>query len=249
VKIWLRLILLISNGLISSNTHAEEALVAVAVNFVPTMRQLVSEFESKTTHRITIVSGSTGQLYAQILNKAPYHIFLAADQERPAQLLKQDLAVEGTQFTYALGKLVLWTNSPKLKSNLSLNSVNGDYNHFAIANPLLAPYGVAAKQTLMSLGLWDVLQPKLVMGQNVSQAYAMISTLNAEIGLIALSNLVAHNKNGVSILIPENLYTPIFQDGVLTNEGAFNLAALSMIEFLKGYQASRIIIRGGYELP
>jgi molybdate transport system substrate-binding protein len=249
VRGWLSHILIASGGLVSLAAYGDHARVAVAANFVLTMQQLETAFEAKTLHQLTIVSGSTGQLYAQILNGAPYHLFLAADQKRPAHLLTNGAAVDGSQFTYALGKLALWTNEKKLEATLNLDTISGDYRYLAIANPLLAPYGIAAREALLALGQWDSLQPKIVFGQNVGQAYAMVSTRNAEIGLIALSSVVAHPENGASVLIPESYYSPIRQDAVLLNTGTSNPAALEFIKFLQSPQSHEIIIQGGHALP
>jgi|TARA_B110000116_G_C16788871_1_gene562565 molybdate transport system substrate-binding protein len=249
VRGWLSRILIASTGLVALAAYGDHARVAVAANFVLTMQQLETVFEAETLHQLTVVSGSTGQLYAQILNEAPYHVFLSADQKRPAHLLTHGSAVSGSQFTYALGKLVLWTNEEKLGTVLDLNAISGDYRYLAIANPRLAPYGIAAREVLLALGQWDSLQSKIVFGQNVSQTYAMVSTRNAEIGLVALSSIVAHPEDGSSILIPENYYSPIRQDAVLLNTGTSNPAAIEFIKFLQSPQAHEIIINGGHGLP
>jgi len=249
VRGWLSRIFLVSSGLLSLAAYSDHAHVAVASNFALTMQRLEAVFEAETPHQLTVVFGSTGQLYAQILNEAPYHLFLAADQKRPAQLLTNGSAVNGSQFTYALGKLVLWTNEVALESDLNLNSISGNYRHLAIANPLLAPYGIAAKETLLALGHWSSLQSKIVFGQNVGQTYAMVSTRNAEIGLVALSNVVARPESGTCLLIPKNYYSPIRQDVVLLNTGASNPAAIEFIKFLQSPKAKDIIIKGGYEYP
>ena len=246
---WLNCIFIASSGLSSLAAYSDHAHIAVASNFALTMHRLEAVFEAETPHELTTVFGSTGQLYAQILNKAPYHLFLAADQKRPAQLLTNGSAVSGSQFTYALGKLVLWTNEAAQESNLNLNSISGDYRHLAVANPLLAPYGIAAKETLLALGQWNSLQSKIIFGQNVSQTYAMVSTRNAEIGLVALSNVVARPENGTSVLIPKNYYSPIRQDVVVLKTGASNPSAIAFIKFLQSPKAKDMIIEGGYELP
>ena len=224
--------------------------VAVAANFALPMQRLEMQFENTTPHEITAVTGSTGQLFAQVLNGAPYDVFLAADRERPTRLVEQGTAVTDTQFTYALGQLTLWTREPTLTGDRSLDLLtSGKFRRLAIANPRLAPYGLAAQQTLEALGLWEALQSKIVRGENVAQTFAMVETQNAELGLVAHSSVIAYSGGHTVVRIPEAHHDPIRQDAVLLTRGETNLAALEFIRFLQGAQARTLIREAGYLLP
>ncbi len=237
-------------GLLASGARGEQVTVAVATNFFSTMTSLEALFETSGQHELTAVGGSTGQLYAQALNGAPYDVFLAADQSRPARLTEEGLAVGDTQFTYALGRLVLWTREPSLAASLSLELLAGsEFRRLAIANPLLAPYGVAAEQTLASLDLWAALQPRIVRGENIGQAFAMVETRNAELGLVALSSALAYADSSAHVVVPSNTYEPIRQDAILLTRGRENRAALAFMRFLRDPQARRIIDEAGYSSP
>jgi molybdate transport system substrate-binding protein len=250
VKSWLSYTLLIIVGLATQPSRGEQITVAVAANFALPMERLETLFENVTQHELIAVSGSTGQLYAQILNGAPYDIFLAADRERPNKLIQNGSAVAGTQFTYALGQLSLWTRDPLLANNLSLDILaSSNFRRLAIANPLLAPYGIAAQQTLDTMGLWQALQIKIVRGESVNQAFAMVETRNAELGLVALSNTIAYTNLAASVLVPPGYYAPIRQDAILLTRGEQNSAALAFIHFLRNTEAREIIRDAGYSLP
>lgn len=214
------------------------------------MKELVSEFERTTAHEVTTVLGSTGQLYAQILNGAPYDVFLAADYDRPALLGRHGPAESDTQFTYALGQLVLWTAEPRLVSDFSLSTLTmDDYRHLAIANPLLAPYGLAAMEVLENLGLWESHQLRIVRGENIGQTFSMVSTRNAELGLIALSLALTYVGPATYATIPPEYYEPIRQDAILLSHGRENAAAIAFLSFLNEAGARRIILASGYRLP
>ena len=237
-------------GLIGLPASGDEVIVAVATNFALPMQGLETHFENTTPHEITAVTGSTGQLYAQVLNGAPYDIFLAADRDRPTRLVEQGAAVIDTQFTYALGQLTLWTREPSLTSDLNLDVLaSAEFRRLAIANPRLAPYGLAAQQTLEALGLWELLQAKIVRGENVAQAFAMVETRNAELGLVAHSSVIAYSGGGAAVRIPATTHAPIRQDAVLLMRGETNPAALEFIRFLQGAQARTLISEAGYLLP
>ena len=232
-----------------SGASGEQATVAVAANFAWPMAELEAAFEAGGAHGLTTVSGSTGQLYSQIVNGAPYDIFLAADQARPRELFLGGLA-DGSPFTYAIGRLVLWTRDPELASNLSPDTLrDGPFRRLAIANPILAPYGVAARKTLQFMKLWEPLQSKIVFGENVGQAFAMAETRNAELGLVALSAAVAYSGSAAYAAVPSEYHSPIRQDAILLNRGRDNPAALAFIGFLQGADAGRIIAAAGFELP
>lgn len=208
------------------------ALVAVAENFAKTAAGLLPAFEVETGYKITLSSGSTGQLYGQVINGAPYDAFLAADQARPALLEQAGLSLH--RITFARGLLALM-HTTGVASEASLH---GDFRHLAIANPALAPYGLAAKQVLETLELWQALQGRIVMGQNVGQAYALVASGNAELGLVARSYVL-----GSSWAVPEEYYTPILQDAVLLRE---NRAAAAFLNYLETERAQAAIRAAGY---
>lgn len=231
-----------------SGVNAERATVAVASNFAWPMGDLEALFEADGIHELTVASGSTGQLYAQIVNGAPYDVFLAADRERPRRLAEEGSGDE--PFAYALGRLVLWTREPGFANGLTLNVLTGgNIRRLAIANPRLAPYGVAARQTLQTLDLWGSLQSKIVLGENVAQAFAMAETRNAEFGLVALAMAVAYPGEAAYVMVPADYHGPIRQDAILLNRGRDNPAALAFIDFLRGIDARRSIAEAGFELP
>lgn len=217
--------------------------VAVATNFYTVALELEKQFEAQSRADISIASGSTGQLYGQIKNGAPHDIFLAADQTRPKKLIEDGFAQD--HFTYALGQLVLWSKSQEAL-NLAMLS-DSDYGHLAIANPKLAPYGFAAQDVISDLDISD----KIVMGENIGQAFSLVETGNAEFGFISLSQIIAKDNkvSGGYWIVPEQLYTPITQDAVLLKRGADNPAAQAFYEFLKSETARDIIKEAGYKLP
>lgn len=233
----------------SPSVQADEALVAVATNFARAAGQLESSFEQNTQHDVTITTGSTGILYAQILNGAPYDALLAADAERPALLLESTDAVEGSAFTYALGSLVLWSASPAaIQSDLRSTLVQDDVSALAIANPALAPYGAASREALQSLGVWDTVRDRIVMGENVGQTMALIATGNAAIGIVSRSQVVnGETLPGQKYLpVPQNLHERIRQDAVLLQHGSKNRAARDFLEFIKSTEGQAVIESNGY---
>ena len=237
-----------------SNVQAEQATVAAAANFAWPMGELEALFEAEGVHELTVVHGSTGQLYAQIVNGAPYDVFLSADRERPRRLTEASLG--NAPFAYALGRLALWTREQRFADGLTLDALTtSDFRRLAIANPRLAPYGVAARETLQAMGLWETLQAKIVFGENVGQAFAMAETRNAEFGLVALSAAVSYmdddadRSRAAYVTVPPEHHGPIRQDAILLNRGRDNPTALAFIEFLQGMDARRIIAAAGFELP
>jgi molybdate transport system substrate-binding protein len=229
---------------------AETATVAVAANFSAPLEALAEQFERDTGDEITIAAGSTGQLYAQITNGAPFDVFLAADQRRPELLAREKLGDPRTRFTYAVGRLVLWTRRVDEFPDLSLDVLRtDDFRWLAIANPRLAPYGAAARQALESLGLWDSLQPRIVQGQNIAQAFAMAESRSADLGLVALSQAVAYPGRAAYVRVPTGLYDPIRQDAILLEHGRANPAAAAFMQFLAGPEAAAVITEFGYSLP
>ncbi len=224
---------------------AAETNIAVAANFTDAAREIGAAFKVKTGHDAVFSFGSSGQLYTQITQDAPFQIMLSADDERPKKAVADGLGVPGSPFTYAIGKLVLWSKQPGLVQGEATLTRAG-FNKLSICNPVAAPYGAAAVQTMKSLKLYESLEPKFVVGANISQAYQFVQTGNAEIGFVALSQVV-DDKTGSRWTVPQGLYTPIRQDAVLLKKGADNPAATAFMAFLKGPEAKAIIEAYGYE--
>jgi molybdate transport system substrate-binding protein len=227
--------------------HAEEITIAVAANFNFAMEELVTAFETESGHKVNVAYGSSGRLYAQIVNGAPYQLFFSADQEKPQALVEEGLAEESNHFTYAVGTLLLWW----LESDKDIYEVlnNGSLERIAIANPRVAPYGKAAMQVLESLGLVEQYENRLVMGENVSQVYQFTATGNTEAGFIALSQISQFDNPllGTGWIVPPQLHEPIYQDVVLLKNAENNLVAKAFLDFIKGEQAKTIIDRFGYK--
>lgn len=245
-----QVLLSISCALVSGLAAADEVQVAVAANFTAPMEKIAAEFHKDTGHSAQLIFGSTGKFYAQIRNGAPFEILLAADHETPSRLVREAEAVEGSQFTYAIGKLVLWSSKPGLVDPNGAILKNAGVRHVAYCNPELAPYGAAAVETMKSLGVFDALQPKLVQGENITQAYQFVATGNAEIGFVALSQVYKDGRipDGSGWIVPPGLYSPIRQDAVLLNKGKGHAAAAELMNYLRSEKAKAIIRAFGYEL-
>lgn len=229
---------------------AEEAALAVAANFLEPAKTLKAAFEAATGHQVKLSGGSTGELYTQIRNGAPFDVFLAADQKRPQLAEEEGLAVEGSRFTYAVGRLVLWSADKNRIAGDGVAALKaGDFRQLAIANPKTAPYGAAAVEALSKLGLYDALGPKIVQGQSLSQTYQFVALGSAELGFVALSQVRAGEETGSQWLVPQELYEPILQDAVLLRRGAENAGAKAFLEFLSGPEGRRIVEAGGYGMP
>ena len=193
--------------------------------------------------------GATGKFYAQIKNGAPFEILLAADDETPTKLVKEGVGVSGSQFTYAVGKLVLWSAKPGYVDAAGAVLKKGDFAHLSVADPKLAPYGAAGVETLKGLGAYEVAAPKIVTAENITQAYQFISSGNAELGFVALSQVLKDGKiEGSYWLVPDKLYSPIRQDAVILTPGKGKAAVEALMKFLKGDKAKAIIKSFGYEL-
>lgn len=227
---------------------ADEIKVAVAANFADAMTALVSRFETDAGHTVVPVFGSTGKLYAQIVNGAPFALFLAADVERPKLLEEQGRAVAGSRWTYAVGRLILWSGSEDCVDPKGEVLRQGTFRHLAIANPELAPYGQAAREALRAMGLWERLEPRLVRGESIVQAFQFVHTGNAELGFVALSLLrrPGISETGSSWLVPPGLHRPIEQQVVLLEDSK---TARAFLEFLRGNDARKIIRSYGYSTP
>jgi molybdate transport system substrate-binding protein len=235
----------------NSVSHAGEIQVAVAANFTAPMEKIAAAFSQETGHKAVVSSGATGKLYAQVKNGAPFEVFLSADQETVKKLLDEGQGVAGTQFTYAIGKLVLWSPGDKFVDPKGEVLGKGDFKHLAIANPKLAPYGVAAQEVLQKMNIWEKLEPRLVMGENIAQTYQFVETGNAELGFVAYSQAKKDGKkpSGSIWVVPQTMYSPLNQDAVLLQKGKDSVVAKKFLEFLKSKKAKTIIVDFGYELP
>ncbi|MEQ4312110.1 molybdate ABC transporter substrate-binding protein [Pseudomonas syringae] len=234
----------------AASALADDVQVAVAANFTAPLQAIATDFEKDTGHKLVVSSGATGQIYAQIKNGAPFEVFLSADDATPARLEQEGDIVKGSRFTYAVGTLALW--SPKegyVDSKGDVLKAN-QYQHLSIANPKTAPYGLAATQVLAKLELTDATKAKIVEGQSITQAYQFVSTGNAELGFVALSQVYKDGKltGGSAWIVPDSLHDPIRQDAVILVKGKDNAAAKALVAYLKGPKAAAIIKSFGYQL-
>ena len=235
----------------ATSLRAEGAMVAVAANFSAPMQQIAALFQKETGHQIKLSFGASGGIYAQIKNGAPFDLFLSADQLTPQKLEAEALGVPNSRFTYATGQLVLWSKQEGLVDAKGHVLQNKSIQRIALANPKLAPYGAAAIETMTNLGLLKELQSKLVQGDNIAQTYQFVSTQNAQIGFVALSQVFANGKitSGSAWIVPGNLHQPIQQDVILLRKGQDNKAATALLLYLKGEQAKKIMKSFGYLSP
>lgn len=225
--------------------QAKDIPVAVAANFTEPARKIAAAFHDKTGCTLTLSFGSSGQFYAQITQGAPFEIFLSADASHPKKLEADGLAVPGSLFPYAMGKLVLWSADPGLVDKNGKVLQAGKFAHLSIANPDLAPYGAAGVQVLKALGLYATLAPRLVIGANITQAYQFVASGNAALGFVALSQVI-HAGKGSEWIVPARLYAPIVQDAVLLKTGENDPGAKAFIAYLKSPDALAIIRGYGY---
>ena len=229
----------------AGGVSAAEARIAVAANFAPALRALAAAFEARGGGRMVIVVGSTGKLYAQIRHGAPFDALFAADEQRPQLLEQQGRARPGSRFTYAIGRLALWSPEAGRVDAAGRVLTEGRFRHLAIANPKLAPYGRAARQVLTARGLWPSLRPRLVRGENVAQAWQFVHSGNAELGFVALSQ-VRQAQTGSHWVVPQALYAPIVQQAVLLTD---NPLAADFLRFVRGGEGRAMIESFGYLLP
>lgn len=236
--------------LVFGKAHADDVTIAVAANFTAPIKHIAAQFEKETGHRVIASFGSTGQLYAQIRNGAPFEVFFSADSATPIKLVAENAAVGASRFTYALGKLVLWSAKPGFVDEDAGVLKRGIFDKIAIANPKLAPYGAAAIETLRALGLHDTLQPKFVTGENISQTFQFAATGNAQLGFVALSQVMKDGKiaSGSGWIVDPKLHTPIRQDAVLLNKGRGRPAAEALMKYIRGDKARAIIRSYGYDV-
>ena len=228
--------------------HAEEVSVAVAANFATPMQKIAVLFTQDTGHIATLSMGSTGKFYAQIKNGAPFHVLLSGDDETPLRLEKENAAAPHTRFTFAVGKLVLWSKQAGFVDAQGDVLRKGYFSHLAIADPKLAPYGAAAIETLQALGLLTKLQPRLVQGESIGQAYQFVASGNAQLGFVALSQVMSNDRitEGSAWLVPPHLYQALRQDAVILKNGKDNKAATALMAYLKTEKARAVIRSFGY---
>ena len=232
----------------SSGCYAAEVLVAVAANFAAPMQKIAPLFEQVTGHKAILSFGATGSFYAQIKNGGPFQVLLSADDETPLKLEKEGLGIIGSRFTYATGKLVLWSKQPGKVDDAGHILKTGDFQRLALANPKLSPYGMAAHETLKKLGFLHTVQAKIVQGDNIAQTYQFVFTENAQLGFVALSQVYENGKiaQGSAWVVPSHLHSPLQQDALLLNAGKNNPAAQALMDYLKSDKAKNIIKAYGY---
>lgn len=235
-------------ALFTGAAHAETISVAVASNFTAPMQKIAAQFEKDTGHKAELSFGATGKFYAQISNGAPFGILLAADDKTPAKIAQEGKGDAASRFTYSIGKLVLWSKQDGYVDANGEVLKTGKFQHVAIANPKLAPYGLAAEQTLTKLNLLDAIKPKFVQGENIGQTYQFAATGNAELGFVALSQVMEDGKikAGSAWVVPAQMHEPIRQDAIVLNNAKDNVAAKALMDYLKGDKARAIISAYGY---
>ena len=232
---------------------ADEIKVAVSSNFYPTMKEIIKQFEldaidSFVETKIILIPGSSGKHYAQIINGAPFDLFFSADTLRPAQLEQKEVFNNSSRFTYALGRLVLWSPNNSFIDSEGQILYDNDFRFLAIANPKISPYGLAAKETLVSMNLWQDMNQKLVRGENIAQTFQFVSSRNSEIGFVSFSQIRNPNNNmkGSFWEVPQFLYNPIEQQAVLLRDTKLGR---DFMVFMKTKKALDIISKFGYDLP
>ncbi len=248
-------VIISSGAVVCATAKAEEVTLAVAANFTAPMQKIAQAFEQDTGHKALLAFGATGKFYAQIKNGAPFAVLLSADDETPARLEKEGVAIAGTRFTYAIGRLALWSKNPLLVDDkgqvlLSNATDKNSFKKLAIADPKLAPYGAAAMEVLDRMGALAKVRPKLVQADSIGQAFQFVMTENAELGFVALSQISIDGRitQGSAWVVPQNLYTPLKQDAVLLPLGKNSAAALALMKYMRTDRAQAIIRAYGYTL-
>ncbi|MCW5656685.1 MAG: molybdate ABC transporter substrate-binding protein [Burkholderiaceae bacterium] len=234
--------------LVAHTVHAAEVHVAVAANFSAPINEIAASFEAGSGHKAKLSFGSTGKFYAQIKNGAPFDVLLSADDETVAKLVQEGAAMSGSRFTYAIGSLVLWSSKPGLVDAGAEVLRQGRYSKLALANPKTAPYGRAAIEALTKLGLLSAAEPRFVQGENIAQTFQFVSSGNADLGFVALSQVMKNGQvqQGSAWIVPADLHEPIRQDAVLLAHGKDNVAAQALLDHLKSDAARKVIRSYGY---
>ncbi len=237
--------------LLAASVQAAEVKVAVAANFAQPMKDIATEFEKESGHKVNLTQGATGKFYAQITNGAPFEVLASADDETPGKLVKEGKAVAGTQFTYAIGRLVLWSPDPALVDQGGGVLKTDKFKFLSIANAKVAPYGRAAVQTMQKLGVLTAIEPRAVQGESITQTHQFVTSGNAQLGFVALSQVWENGKlkSGSAWIVPEEMHEQLRQDVVLLNPGKDSKAAAALVDYLKSDKAKKIIERYGYKLP
>lgn len=228
---------------------AEEIQAAVASNFTAAMNDIVAKYQEQSENTVALTFGSSGKILAQIQNGAPFQVFFSADQAKPAALEKDGFVVEGSRYTYAIGTLALWSTKPDFVDADLTRLKSGEYNKLALANPKLAPYGQAAVETLAALNLTEATEPNWVQGENIGQTYQFVATGNADLGFVALSQIMdkGHVAEGSSWIVPAEYYSPILQDAVILKTAEGNEAVADFMNYMKSDEAYAIIQSYGYK--
>ncbi len=248
-----KLLFLAGLFLIASLSYADTTLVAVASDFTKPMTEIAAEFEKATSHTAKLSFGSSGKAFAQIQNDAPFELYFAASEQYPLELEKLGFAVENSHFTFAIGKLVLWSQTSNFVDDKGDILKNGTFKHLAIADPSHAPYGIFAVEVMKKLNVFEKIEPLFVQGENIAQTFQFVTTGNAELGFIAFAQVIDTQTgeigSGSGWLVPENLHSPFNQTAVLLKKGENNPAALALIDFMKSDSARAIIQKYGFGLP
>ena len=244
-----KLVISLLGTLLVTHVHAAEVKVAVAANFAKTLEEITVQFEKDTGHKILATPGATGKFYAQIVNGAPFEVFISADDETPRKLAKEAKAIAETQFTYAIGTLALWSPDTNLVDQGGGVLKTDKFKFIAIANAKVAPYGQAAVQTMLKLGLLTKLEPRVVQGENIAQTYQFVTSGNAQLGFVALSQITENGKvkSGSAWIVPQEFHDQIKQDAILLNNGKDSIAAKALLDYLKSDKAKKIIASYGYK--
>jgi len=231
---------------------AAEVQVAVAANFTAPMQKIAADFEAKTGHKAVLTFGTVGKFSAQMKAGAPFEVLVSSDRETPDALVRDGLAIGETRFTYAIGKLALWSATPGVVDDKGEVLRSRPFQHLALANPKLAVYGAAGQVVMKKLGVWEAIEPKLVTAENISQAYQFVASGNAELGFVAFSQIVGPDgkvTKGSTWMVPADLYPPLAQDVILLAPGKDSAAAKALVEYLGTAEARAIIRSYGYDLP
>lgn len=244
-----KLVLSLLGTLLAAQVHAAVVKVAVAANFAKTLEDITAQFEKDTGHKVLATPGASGKFYAQIVNGAPFEILISADDETPRKLAKEAKAITETQFTYAIGTLALWSPDANLVDQGGGVLKTDKFKFLAIANAKVAPYGQAAVQTMLKLGLLTKLEPRVVQGENIAQTYQFVTSGNAQLGFVALSQITENGKvkSGSAWIVPQEFHDQIKQDAILLNNGKDSIAAKALLDYLKSDKAKKIIASYGYK--